>query len=136
VTKQLLWEQYKEEEGDNVYSNAQFGHYLHVEKFCTFVFTLFVLLSIRTACGSPTKKVYLTKDNTPSRLTSVAHLGGLSFINLWNHTITKSDLYKGKKISYQPPFEKGNRVADYKLAWKWFVEVFRYKVLGFILSQI
>ena len=68
MTKQLLWEQYKEEEGDNAYSNAQFGHYLHVEKFCTFVFTLFVLLSIRTACGSPTKKVYLTKDNTPSRL--------------------------------------------------------------------
>jgi hypothetical protein len=79
MTKQLLWEQYKEEEGDNAYSNAQFGHYLHVEKFCTFVFTLFVLLSIRTACGSPTKKVYLTKDNTPSRLTSVAHLGGLLF---------------------------------------------------------
>jgi hypothetical protein len=45
-------------------------------------------------------------------------------------------LYKGKKISYQAPFEKGNRVADYKLAWKWFVEVFMYKVLGFILSQI
>jgi hypothetical protein len=79
MIKQLLWEQYKEEEGDNAYCNAQFGHYLHVEKFCTFVFTLFVLLSIRTACGSPTKKVYLTKDNTPSRLTSVAHLGGLLF---------------------------------------------------------
>jgi hypothetical protein len=29
MTKQLLWEQYKEEEGDNAYSNAQFGHYLH-----------------------------------------------------------------------------------------------------------
>jgi hypothetical protein len=41
MTKQLLWEQYKEEEGDNAYSNAQFGHYLHVEKFCTFVFALF-----------------------------------------------------------------------------------------------
>jgi hypothetical protein len=51
----------------------------NVEKFYTFVFTLFVLLSIRTACGSPTKKVYLTKDNTPSRLTSVAHLGGFLF---------------------------------------------------------
>jgi transposase len=79
MTKQLLWEQYKEEDGVNAYSNAQFGHYLHVEKFCTFVFTLFVLLSIRTAFGSSTKKVYLTKDNTPSRLTSVAHLGGLLF---------------------------------------------------------
>ena len=29
MTKQLLWEQYKEEEGDNAYSNSQFGHYLH-----------------------------------------------------------------------------------------------------------
>ena len=26
MTKQLLWEQYKEEEGDNAYSNSQFGH--------------------------------------------------------------------------------------------------------------
>jgi len=136
MTKQLLWEQYKEEEGDNAYSNAQFGHYLHVEKFCTFVFTLFVLLSIRTAFGSSTKKVYLTKDNRPSRLTSVAHWGVFSFINIWHHTITKRKLYKGKKISYQAPFEKGNRVADYKLAWKWFVEVFKYKLLGFILSQL
>ena len=80
MTNQLLREQYKEEEGDNAYSNAQFGHYLHVEKFCTFVFTLFVLLSIRTACESSSKKVYLTKDNTPSRLTSVAHSGGSSFL--------------------------------------------------------
>ena len=79
MTNQLLREQYKEEEGDNAYSNAQFGHYLHVEKFCTFVFTLVVLLSIRTACESSSKNVYLTKDNTPSRLTSVAHLGGLLF---------------------------------------------------------
>ena len=79
MTKQLLREQYKEEEGDNAYSNSQFGYYLHVEKFCTFVFTLFVLLSIRTACESSSKKVYLTKDNTPSRLTSVAHSGGLLF---------------------------------------------------------
>ena len=46
MTNKLLREQYKEEEGDNAYSNFQFGHFLHVEKFCTFVFTLFVLLSI------------------------------------------------------------------------------------------
>jgi hypothetical protein len=51
----------------------------NVEKFCTFASTVPVLLPIRTACGSSTKKVYLTKDNTPSRLTSVAHLGGLLF---------------------------------------------------------
>jgi hypothetical protein len=47
----------------------------NVEKFCKFV----VLLHIRTDCWSSTKKVYLTKDNTPSRLTSVAHLGGFLF---------------------------------------------------------
>ena len=108
----------------------------NVEKFCNFVFEFIVLLPIRTACCSSTKKVYLTKDNRPSRLTSVAQWGVFSCINIWHHTITKRKLYKGKKISYQAPFEKGNRVADYKLAWKWFVEVFRYKLLGFILSQL
>jgi hypothetical protein len=41
-----------------------------------------------------------------------------------------------KKKSYQAPFEKDDRVGAYRVAWKWFVEVFRYKVLGFILSQI
>jgi hypothetical protein len=51
----------------------------NVEKFCNFVFEFGVLLPIRTACWSSTKKVYLTKDNTPSRLTSVAHLGGFLF---------------------------------------------------------
>jgi transposase len=29
MTKQLLWEQYKSEEGDNAYSNSQFSYYLH-----------------------------------------------------------------------------------------------------------
>jgi hypothetical protein len=41
----------------------------NVEKFCKFVFEFVILLPIRTACWSSTKKVYLTKDNTPSRLT-------------------------------------------------------------------
>jgi hypothetical protein len=31
-----------------------------------------------------------------------------------------------KKKSYQAPFEKDDRAADYKVAWEWFVEVFRY----------
>lgn len=53
----------------------------NVEKFCTFAITVPVLLPIRTASGSSTKKVYLTQDNIPSRLTSVAHLGGLLFYN-------------------------------------------------------
>lgn len=51
----------------------------NVQKFCIFASTESVLLLIGTAYGSFAKKVLSTKDNTPSRLTSVAHLGGLFF---------------------------------------------------------
>jgi hypothetical protein len=43
----------------------------------------------------------------------------------FEHTITKSELYKGKKITYHAPFDKCDRVEDYKVAWEWFEEVFR-----------
>jgi hypothetical protein len=62
-----------------VFSKNTVNVVANVEKFCNFTYGLFVLLPIRTACWSSTKKVYLTKDNTPSRLTSVAHLGGFLF---------------------------------------------------------
>jgi hypothetical protein len=42
----------------------------------------------------------------------------------YEHTITKSELYKGKKITYQAPFDKCDRVEDYKLAWAHFEKVF------------
>lgn len=42
----------------------------------------------------------------------------------FEHTITKSELYQGKKIIYQAPFDKCDRVDDYKVAWEHFVEVF------------
>ena len=42
----------------------------------------------------------------------------------YEHTITKSELYQGKKITYQAPFDKCDRVEDYKLAWGWFEKVF------------
>jgi hypothetical protein len=43
------------------------------------------------------------------------------------HTITKSELYKGKKITYHAPFDKCDRVEDYKLAWEWFEKIFKDK---------
>lgn len=45
----------------------------------------------------------------------------------YEHTITKSELYHGKKVTYHAPFDKCDRVEDYKVAWKWFEEVFKEK---------
>lgn len=42
----------------------------------------------------------------------------------YEHTITKSELYKGKKITYHAPFDKCDRVEDYKVAWEWFEKIF------------
>ena len=33
------------------------------------------------------------------------------------HTITKSELYYGKEITYVAPFTKCDRVEDYRVAW-------------------
>lgn len=38
----------------------------------------------------------------------------------YEHTITKSELYQGQKVIYHAPFDKCDRVEDYKLAWKHF----------------
>lgn len=35
----------------------------------------------------------------------------------YEHTITKSELYQGKKVIYYAPFDKCDRVEDYKQAW-------------------
>lgn len=43
----------------------------------------------------------------------------------YEHTITKSELYKGKKITYHAPFDKCDRVEDYKLAWGHFEREFK-----------
>ncbi len=40
------------------------------------------------------------------------------------HTITKSELYQGQQITYYAPFDKCDRVEDYKVAWAWFEKVF------------
>lgn len=45
----------------------------------------------------------------------------------YEHTIEKSELYRGKKVTYHAPFDKCDRVEDYKVAWKHFEEVFGEK---------
>ncbi|MEQ9415374.1 MAG: hypothetical protein RIF39_16180, partial [Cyclobacteriaceae bacterium] len=42
----------------------------------------------------------------------------------YTHTITKSELYQGEQITYYAPFDKCDRVEDYKLAWAHFEKIF------------
>ena len=41
------------------------------------------------------------------------------------HTIEKSELYKGKVVTYYAPFDKCDRVEDYKVAREYFEGVFK-----------
>ena len=43
----------------------------------------------------------------------------------YEHTITKSELYQGKKATYYAPFTKCDRVEDYKTAWAHFESIFK-----------
>jgi hypothetical protein len=43
----------------------------------------------------------------------------------YEHTITKSELYFGDKVTYHAPFTKCGRVEDYKRAWQFFEEKFK-----------
>lgn len=43
----------------------------------------------------------------------------------YEHTITKSELYQGEKVTYYAPFTKCDRVEDYKSAWAHFEERFK-----------
>ncbi len=45
----------------------------------------------------------------------------------YEHTITKSELYNGKVMTYYAPFDKCDRVEDYKVAWEHFEGVFKDK---------
>ncbi len=45
----------------------------------------------------------------------------------YEHTITKSELYKNKKITYNAPFDKCDRVENYKVAWEHFEKIFKDK---------
>jgi hypothetical protein len=42
----------------------------------------------------------------------------------YEHTITKSELYQGQTMVYEPPFERCDRVADYRVAWGYFEKIF------------
>lgn len=42
----------------------------------------------------------------------------------YTHTITKSELYKGQQVTYYSPFDKCDRVEDYKTAWAHFKKIF------------
>jgi hypothetical protein len=42
----------------------------------------------------------------------------------YEHTIEKSELYYGKKVTYYAPFDKCDRVEDYKVAWRHFEKIF------------
>lgn len=42
----------------------------------------------------------------------------------YEHTIIKSELYQGQKMIYYAPFDKCDRVEDYKIAWAHFEAVF------------
>ncbi len=42
-----------------------------------------------------------------------------------HYTITRSELYQGEEVIYYAPFDKCDRVEDYKEVWKHFEEIFR-----------
>lgn len=42
----------------------------------------------------------------------------------YEHTIEKSELYKGQKVTYYAPFTKCDRIADYRTAWAHFEKQF------------
>lgn len=41
----------------------------------------------------------------------------------YTHTIMKSELYRGQQVTYYPPFDKCDRVEDYKVAWAHFEKI-------------
>ena len=43
----------------------------------------------------------------------------------YEHTIEKSELYKGQKVTYYAPFTKCDRIEDYRRAWAHFDKMFR-----------
>ena len=45
----------------------------------------------------------------------------------YEHTIEKSELYYGQKVTYYAPFDKCDRVEDYKTGWAHFEQIFEEK---------
>jgi hypothetical protein len=46
-------------------------------------------------------------------------------VETFEHTMTHSELYYSKQVTYCSPFEECNRVEDYRVAWAWFEGVFK-----------
>lgn len=42
-----------------------------------------------------------------------------------HYTITRSELYQGEEVRYYAPFDKCDRVEDYKVVWRHFEKIFR-----------
>lgn len=45
----------------------------------------------------------------------------------YEHTIEKSELYHGQKVTYVAPFDHPDRIADYRRAWDHFSKIFNEK---------
>lgn len=69
----------------------------------------------------------LSESATPSGALTNNNQRTLKQGDTYTHTITKSELYQGQQITYYPPFDKCDRVEDYKVAWEWFEGVFGEK---------
>ncbi len=48
---------------------------------------------------------------------------------VYEHKITKSELYKDKVITYHAPFDKCDRIKDYEVAWVYFEKLFKDKIV-------
>lgn len=42
----------------------------------------------------------------------------------YTHTIEKSEMYKGRKVTFEAPFDRCDRVEDYRRAWEHFSKIF------------
>ena len=50
--------------------------------------------------------------------------GNMKEGDTYEHTIEKSELYKGQKVTYYAPFTKCDRIEDYRTAWVHFEKQF------------
>ena len=65
---------------------------------------------------------YITNQN--AKPCDWEKIRGLKQGQTYEHVITKSDLYEGETVTYYAPFDKCDRVENYKTAWAHFEKVF------------
>ncbi len=49
-----------------------------------------------------------------------SRIRGLGAGETYEHTVEKSELYRGRRIVYEAPFDRCDRVEDYRRAWGYF----------------